>query len=376
MPKWAMTTVENCLERNSLNEFPKLPRRDYKISGSYPVVDQGQSLIGGWTDDGSGLISKNLPVIIFGDHTRALKYIDFPFVRGADGTQVLKPKVGIEPQYFYYACRAINLPSRGYSRHFKTFKEKKIPFPPLSEQKRIVDGLNKKMAAVEKARAATLERAEAIRALPAAFLREIFSFDDGKLPQGWRWVQLGDVCEESRCSIDGKSIEARELPYLSLENIESHSGKIALDSDHNSYTQGTSNCFRFECGHVLYGKLRPYLNKVALPDFSGRCTTELIPISPGSDIEREFLALILRRPETVDWAMAEVTGSRMPRANMKRLMCLEIPLPPFSEQKRIIADLNKKMAAVEKARNAAEAESETINALPAAFLREAFGGTL
>lgn len=200
-----------------------------------------------------------------------------------------------------------------------------------------------------------------------------------ELPQGWRWAQLGDVCEVSRCSIDGKSIEARELPYLSLENIESHSGKITLDSDPNSYTQGTSNCFRFECEHVLYGKLRPYLNKVALPDFSGRCTTELIPISPGSDIEREFLALILRRPETVDWAMAEVTGSRMPRANMKRLMRLEIPLPSLSEQKRIVADLNKKMVAVEKARAATLERVEAIRVLPAAFLREVFsfdGGKL
>lgn len=193
-----------------------------------------------------------------------------------------------------------------------------------------------------------------------------------KLPRGWRWTQLGDVCEESRCSIDGKSIEARELPYLSLENIESHSGKITLGSDRNSYTQGTSNCFRFECEHVLYGKLRPYLNKVALPNFSGRCTTELIPISPSSDIEREFLALILRRPETVNWAMAEITGSRMPRANMKRLMRLEIPLPPLSEQKRIVANLNKKMAAVEKARAATLERVEAIRALPAAFLREIF----
>ena len=167
-------------------------------------------------------------------------------------------------------------------------------------------------------------------------------------------------------------MEAGTFPYLSLENIESQSGEITPNPNHNFRALGTSNCFRFGSEHVLYGKLRPYLNKVALPDFSGRCTTEIIPLLPGSEIDREFLALTLRRAETVDWAVAETTGSRMPRTNMKHLMRLAIPLPPFAEQKRIVAALNEKMAAVEQARAAALERVEAVRALPAAFLREVF----
>ena len=184
------------------------------------------------------------------------------------------------------------------------------------------------------------------------------------VPQGWRWVSLNDVCTEDRQVIDGQSDAAGVLPYVSLENIESVSGKIVLYAESNSSTQGISNCFRFDSEHVLYGKLRPYLNKVALPDFSGRCTTEAIPILPKPEIDREFLAWTLRRRETVDWAMTGKTGSRMPRVKMKHLMNLDIPLPPLAEQKRIVAVLNKQMAALERV--------EAVRALSSAWLREVF----
>lgn len=134
MPEWRRKTVEDCLVRLSLAAFSKLQTRDYRPSGRYPIIDQGQSLIAGWTDDESGLIKQNLPVVVFGDHTRAFKFVDFPFVRGADGTQVLRPKPDIDPRYFYYALRAADLPARGYNRHFKTLKEQEIPLPTTPEQ--------------------------------------------------------------------------------------------------------------------------------------------------------------------------------------------------------------------------------------------------
>lgn len=248
-----------------------------------------------------------------------------------------------------------------------------IPLPPVSEQEKIVGILESEMGAVEKARRAALDRVEAARALDSAFLREALEFDDENFPPGWRWGTLGEVCLEDRRGIDGASSEAAELPYLSLENVESMSGKIILRENSNS--RGISNCFRFGPDHILYGKLRPYLNKVALPNFHGRCTTELIPLLPKQNIHREFLALLLRQPKTVDWVMREKTGSRMPRANMKRLMKLEFPLPPLAEQKQIAAALNAKMAIAKQTRDAAEAELEAIEALPGALLRRAFRAT-
>ena len=189
-------------------------------------------------------------------------------------------------------------------------------------------------------------------------------------------MRLGEVCEQDRRIVEPGSHVAAALPYLSLEHVESNTGRILRESAETVQDEGKSTTFAFDSRHVLYGKLRPYLNKVALPDFTGRCTTEIIPLLPADSTDRYYLAWILRRDETVVAAMRQRTGSRMPRADMDDLLSLEIPLPPLEEQKRIAGILNEQMAAVERARKAIEEELDGINKLPAALLRRAFAGEL
>lgn len=92
--------------------------------------------------------------------------------------------------------------------------------------------------------------------------------DLNELPQGWRWVKLGDVCIQDRKMINQDS-ELSNLAYIGLEHIESNSGKILKNPQEEIKDQGISTTFYFNETHILYGKLRPYLNKVALPDFEG-----------------------------------------------------------------------------------------------------------
>ena len=196
------------------------------------------------------------------------------------------------------------------------------------------------------------------------------------LPEGWQWMKLGEICIQDRQIIDPDSEQALSRPYLGLEHIESNTGKILIGDYKIDEDQGKSTTFVFNSSHVLYGKLRPYLNKVALPNFEGRCTTELIPLLPMDLVNRDFLAWLLRREETVQAAMQAKTGSRMPRADMDELLKLLIPLPPLPEQQRIAACLRQQMQDVEAARQAAEAQLKAINQLPAALLRQAFSGAL
>jgi type I restriction enzyme S subunit len=195
---------------------------------------------------------------------------------------------------------------------------------------------------------------------------------NGELPAGWRIAKLGDVCVEDRRTVEGRSEEAKQLRYLSLEHIESESGRILGEPNGPVQDQGVSTTFAFDERHVLYGKLRPYLNKVALPNFSGRCTTEIIPLLPTNDIAREYLAYFLRRDTTVDAAMRGRTGSRMPRADMKALRQIEIPLPPLDEQQRIEARLRQQLSSLAEARAALEAQLAAAESLPAAHLRAVF----
>lgn len=116
----------------------KVPQNSYKQDGPIAVVDQGASRIGGFTDDLSMKSQSPLPAVVFGDHTRAVKYIDLPFAQGADGVRVLAACGDIEPAFAYQALRCIKLPDKGYSRHFKFLKASRFPLAPLPEQRRIV----------------------------------------------------------------------------------------------------------------------------------------------------------------------------------------------------------------------------------------------
>jgi type I restriction enzyme S subunit len=190
------------------------------------------------------------------------------------------------------------------------------------------------------------------------------------LPEGWEWKRLGDICAEAKVIVDGRS---SDLPFLGLEMVESETGKIDWDAQ---TVQGTSTCFYFDERHILYVKLRPYLNKVALPDIQGRCSTELVPLFPKDENCREFIAYLLRRKETVDYAMAEKTGSRMPRVNTGYLLQMKVAVPTPDEQHRIVDCLEQKMYAVKTIKMRVAEQMAYINALPSSILRKAFRGEL
>lgn len=128
----------------------KLQQKAYSANGTYPVIDQGEAFIGGYTSNKSLLSLVAPPIVLFGDHTRCVKYIDFQFVQGADGTKVLKPKHGINPHYAYYVMKAIKLPDKGYSRHMKFVRASLFPCCDPDEQSEIVRRIEKAFTWLEK----------------------------------------------------------------------------------------------------------------------------------------------------------------------------------------------------------------------------------
>ena len=178
-------------------------------------------------------------------------------------------------------------------------------------------------------------------------------------------VPLGELCDMDRRGINPDDPTASHLPFVGVENVESDSGVIDFGNDSRIGNQ-RSTTFRFDQRHVLYAKLRPYLNKVATPALTGRCSTELVPLLPRSGVDREFVAYLLRRKETVEYVMASVTGSRMPRTDMKALMLLPVPLPSLDEQRRIVGILNR-AAKIERLR--ARAQELMGEFIPALFVK-------
>ena len=135
----------------------KVQTKDILEAGKYPVVDQGKMFIRGYCDDSDRVISVADPIVLFGDHTRETKFIDFDFVVGADGVKLLQP-ICIDPRFYFLVLRWLPLESRGYARHFKLLKAARIPLPPLAEQKRIVAKVDELMALCDRLEAQQQER--------------------------------------------------------------------------------------------------------------------------------------------------------------------------------------------------------------------------
>ena len=246
---------------------------------------------------------------------------------------VIPDQTKIEPDYLYWwsanydpraQAQVTSLPSLKLS----TLKSALVPLPPLDEQRQIINILNR-AARIERLRKRAQERLREL--IPALFIK-IFG-DPATNPMEWEIRALGDLCDLDRQGLQpGNPVEAR-LPFVGVENVESVTGTLNFETDSRIGSQ-KSTVFLFDKRHILYGKLRPYLNKVAAPDFSGRCSTELVPLLPRDGVDRDFVAQLLRREETVAYAMASATGARMPRTDMKALMSMPVPVPPFHLQQR------------------------------------------
>ena len=127
---WEVRKITELLKK--VKRGLKIQKKDYAEKGFIPIVDQGREFLGGYTEDIESLNSGELPLIIFGDHTRILKFIDFPFACGADGTQLLKSNNERMPMaLFYYTLLSIDLSDFAYACHFKFLKEKPIILPSL-----------------------------------------------------------------------------------------------------------------------------------------------------------------------------------------------------------------------------------------------------
>jgi type I restriction enzyme S subunit len=161
----------------------------------------------------------------------------------------------------------------------------------------------------------------------------------------------------------------RGLPYVGLEHIESQTAHFIGSKEPQSVKSST---FKFSSEHVLYGRLRPYLNKVLAPDFTGHCSTEIFPIKPKPELSRPYLLYWLLSDEIMERINATCTGARMPRADMHEVLGFEFPLPPLPEQQRIVGILDDAFAGIATAKANAEKNLQNARALFESHLNDVF----
>lgn len=129
-------TIENAVVKVKYSN--KILKSDFKENGKFPIIDQSTNFIAGFWNNEDDVFRIEKPIVVFGDHTKVLKYVDFDFVLGADGVKILQPIDEIDSKYFYFSLQNLEIKDLGYSRHFKELKDLQIPLPPLEIQKEIV----------------------------------------------------------------------------------------------------------------------------------------------------------------------------------------------------------------------------------------------
>ena len=204
---------------------------------------------------------------------------------------------------------------------------------------------------------------------PAATPAELGT--DDELPEGWAAATLSSLVAPSSEKVEPQ--DRLDAAYLSLEHIEPHTGRIVgqgTGADVNS----TKAVFR--AGDVLYGKLRPYLNKVAIPDFDGICSTDILVFRRVTYLDSQYLRHFLFRSEVVEFANHNSSGVQLPRISFKELGTLELPVPPLAEQRRIVAAVGRVLDKVSSARARLDRVPTTMKRFRQAVLAAACSGRL
>lgn len=239
-PQFRSGTVEDLLGKERLLVPRGLNLDSLERFGTFPVIDQGQRAIAGWTNEESAVYRGPLPVVIFGDHSRVVKFAETPFALGADGVKVLRPSSGILPRFLYYALIRADVPSKGYNRHFKELRECKATWPSNEpSQVAIVNALD----AIQAARLARLKEIELERERKAALMAHLFAYGTqneprrdtplGPLPESWEVVPMGKVCRFLSGGTPSKSrpdfwqgpipwVSGKDLKHPRLNDVTDH----------------------------------------------------------------------------------------------------------------------------------------------------------
>ena len=221
---WEYKKFEDALQKVKYTK--KLQTSEFLSEGSIPIISQEEEYISGYWNKSEDSFKVDSPVVVFGDHSRVLKYVDFDFVLGADGVKILKPIDGLQAKYLYHYLKWYNVPSMGYSRHYKFLKEITLPIPSLSEQKQIVAELDLLSGAIEKQKS----QLEELDELAQSIFYDMFG-DPVANEKGWEKSLLGKTCVHIT---DGDHMPPPKsengIPFITISDIDKNTRVVNFDN--------------------------------------------------------------------------------------------------------------------------------------------------
>jgi len=319
------------------------------------VVDQGQNLVSGMTTR-TDLQREDGPYIVFGDHTRVIKYIDFPFVVGADGVRLYKASGKYDPEFLYLFLKSSKLPEDGYGRHSKHLKELLVPEIRKEKQRQIAARLKAQLAEVDKARQAAEAQLRETTKLADAIVFD--SIRRGKTSRR----SLGEVLEEIK---QGIGENWANYPVLGA----TRGGLAPAKEPPGKKPERYKPVFP---GTVFYNPMRILIGSIALvddDDTPGITSPDYVALQGKRGVvDSRWFYYWLRSPLGEQCILSLARGAVRERMLFNRLADGEIELPDFTIQQKASSAL----AALRPMRQAIEAKINDINLLPQKILAQAF----
>ena len=370
MESWVFIPFESAVQKVTYTK--KIPRKQFLTDGAYPIISQESDFINGYWDNSEDVFSVDSPVVIFGDHTKIIKHIDFDFVLGADGVKILKPIETLSSKFFAYFLNAAPVADLGYARHYRLLKEITVPVPPREEQKRIVAILDEAFADIEKVRAKTEQNLKNARELFESYLQQVFS----QRGEGWVEYKMSEVCAITSKLIDPKDLEYLDLPHVGAGNMVSGTGEL-VDVKTAREEGLISGKFSFDSSMVLYSKIRPYLMKVCRPDFSGLCSADVYPLVPIDGLlDKDYLFYLLLSQDFTEYAVSGSGRAGMPKVNRTHLFNYSLSAPSIDSQREYVVKMDQILEYSQALESVYSLKLKSLDELKKSILQKAFSGEL
>ena len=325
----------------------KIPTNDYLEKGKFPIIDQGQDFIAGYSNSDNGIYS-DVPAIIFGDHTRIFKYVDFPFFLGADGVKILKARKEISYKYLFYYFLQAKFPNTGYARHYKWLKELEIPVPTIEKQNSIVNNLDK-VTKIIKAHKILLEKYDTL--IKSRFI-EMFG-DPIINTKSWNEDEFGNICILKA----GKSIKANELSNKDKE----HSYPCYGGNGIRGYIGKKSHSGNI----VLIGRQGALCGNVQITNGDFYATEHAVVVTPKVEINSLWLYHLLYLMNLNRYK----TGAAQPGLTVEKLNTVPVMIVPVKLQNDFAAFVQQ----IDKSKFAVQKSLEKAETLYKSLMQEYFG---
>ena len=353
MEEWKTAPLAQCLQ--PIGTPKKIPRKQFEDSGRFPIVSQERDFINGYWSDEADVVHVESPLVVFGDHTQTLKYIDFNFVVGADGVKLLQPKPFLDPKYFYYFLMGNPVKSLGYARHFRLLKELEIVFPePLREQERIVAILDEAFAAIATATANAEKNLANARELFESVFDRLLPGVEGE----WPHKQLGGCCEVKTGKKDvNEGNPDGAFPFFTCAKEHTYSDVYSFD------TEAILIAGNGAVGQTTYykGKFEAYQRTYVLSGFHG--------------VNVRFLYHVLETKLAAEVSKSKL-GNTMPYIKMGMLTGFEYPSPPLADQHDLVLALDRAKDYCKAVASNATQKLAHLDDLKQSLLHKAFTGEL